>query len=84
MSWKVSMVAVGKGIVMQGQHAAVLAFELQFDLRPVLDRGNRLAAAPASRRVVEQRSAPGVHGLDMGLFAQLIFRQFPTSSRKRD
>ena len=27
--------------------------------------------------VVEQRLAPGFHGLDVGLFAQLLFRQFP-------
>ena len=59
------------------QHAAVLALQLQRHLDPVLDRGDRLAQRPPGRRVVEQRLAPGFHGLDMRLFAQRLGRQLP-------
>ena len=78
MSWKVNSVAPsGKRHGHAVQHAAVLALEFQRHLRAVVDRGDRFAQRPPCRRVVEQRQAPGFHGLDVRLFLERFRRQLP-------
>ncbi len=59
------------------QHAAILALQLQRYLDPVLDRGDRFAQRPPRSSVIEQRPAPGFHGLDMRLLPQRLGRQLP-------
>ncbi len=59
------------------QHAAILPFQLQRHLDPVLDSRNGFADRPPDVGIVEQRPAPGLHGIDMRLLPQRLGRQLP-------
>ena len=67
----------GSGMVMQSSTLPSLRSSFSGTCDAVLDRGDRLAQRPPGQRVVEQRLAPGFHGLDMRLLLQRFRRQLP-------
>ena len=84
MSWNVSMVAPsGSGMVMQSStlpslRSSFSGTSTRFSIAVIASR-----MRPPGRRVVEQRLAPGLHGLDMRLFAQRLRRQLPHPGESR-